>query len=274
MNKNFTLLFLILISFSCSAQKLDKIKGNKEVVDIYETLEAFTSLEVSSGLEISIKQGDEEGYHLEADSNLVDVISFEVVEDKLHIYAKSSIQSSKRLKIDLTVANLDMITINDGAEINTLNKIEATSLTLVVLDNSEYKLDLKADELSVTMGGSSKGDLAFKGEKLSVTLNDNSTLKGDLTITECVLAVNEKADFDMDGDVVDLNLTITGTASVKASVLRAETVNLIASDNCDIYVNATKNLTIYAQDKSTINLYGNPEIIIEGFKDSSRLIKK
>ena len=274
MNQYVTLLIMIVIGYSCGAQKLDKIKGNKEVVDIYQTLEAFNLLEISSGLDVSIKQGEEAGYHLETDSNLVDVIAFEVTEEKLHIYAKNSIQSSKKLKIDLTVGNLTMITINDGAELNGLNLITADTLSVIVLDNSEFKLDLKIEELQITMGGSSKGDLAIKGGKLSVTLNDNSTLKGDMTINECVLAVKERSDFDMDGDVEDLDITATESANIKAAALRAENVNIIASDDSDINVNVTKELKLYAKDKSTINLYGNPKITVEGFKDSSRLIKK
>ncbi len=274
MKIKYILLFIVATSFSCMAQKLEKIKGNKEVVDVYIELEPFTALEVSSGLEVSIKQSDEDGYHLETDSNLVDVIAFEVADGKLHIYAKNNILSSKRLNIDLDVSHLDMITLNDGAELNGINKIEATSLSIIALDNSSYKLDVSAEALKVIMNDNSKGDLALKGGTLSTILNGNSTLKGDMTINECNLEVNERSDFDMDGDVLDFKVTTTGSANIKASTLRAENVNIIASEDSELYVNATKKLVMYAQGKSTIYVFGNPEIQVDGFKDTSRLFKK
>ena len=186
----------------------------------------------------------------------------------------SIIQSNRKLKIDLNVINLKMITLNDGAELKGLNKIETDELTLIALDDSNYELDVRADDLLVTMNGDSKGDLAVKGGKLAIILNDNSTLKGDMTIKECELEVNERSEFEMDGDVEDLKLTATGSAKIKARTLRAEKVNVIAADNSEIELNATKEITLYTKDKSTFYLYGNPEIKIEGFKDSSRIIKE
>lgn len=274
MIKYFTCVLLVAISFSCSAQKLEKIKGNRDVVDVYKTLGPFNSLEISNDLKVSIKQGDKEGYHLETDANLVAVIVFEVANEKLHIYTKNNIQSSRRLNIDLDVTNLDRIILNDGSELKGLNKIESSALTLITLDTSSYNLDIGADELLVTMNGNSKGDLNVKRGDIDIILNDNSTLKGDMTLTECTLLVNERADFDMDGDVEDLKITAVGSANIRASKLRAGNVNVIASDDSEVYLNATIGLTVYAQGKSTLYIHGNPEITVEGFKDTSRLIKK
>lgn len=274
MKKKYILLFVVAICFSCNAQKADKIKGNKKVIDVYQSLDTFSALEISNGLEVSLKHGKDDEYHLETDSNLVDQIAFEITGEKLHIYTKRIIQSNRKLKIILNAKSLNSITLNDGAVLKGLNKIETSEMTLITLDNSTYKLDVRTDDLLITMNGTSKGDLAVKGGKLTAILNDNSTLKGDLTLEECELEVNERSDFNMEGDVEELTLTTTGSTKIKASKLRAQEANVIASDNSDISLNTATNLTIYAQGKSTIYVYGNPEMKIDGFKDSSRIIKK
>lgn len=274
MKQNYLVFLVLAICFSCQAQKLGKVKGNKEVIDVYQDLEDFTALEISNGLEVSIKQAATNDYHLETDSNLVEEIVFENLDGKLHIYANSMIQSSKKLNISLNLTNLDMITLNDGAELSGLNKITSTTIDLFILDKSEFNLDIEADTLKIIMNDDSKGELATRGGKANITLNENSTLKGDMTMTSLSLEINERSDFDMDGDVENLDITAIGSAKIKGSVLRALTANVTASENSEIYLNATKALTLYMQEKSTVYLYGNPEITIEGFKDSSRLIKK
>jgi hypothetical protein len=274
MKKYFTILLVIALSVSCSAQKMTKIKGNKQVVDVYHSLEEFDTVEISNGLEVSLKQGKTNDYHLETDSNLVDQIAFEIKDKKLHIYKTGNILSSRKLNIDLTVVDLKKITLNDGAEVKGVNKLESKKLTMIVLDDSEFKLDVKADELTIIMNDSSRGTLAVKGGKLFITLDDNATLKGAMTMNECTLEINKRSDFDMDGDVEDLNLIATGSTDIKASRLRSEKANVIASNNSDIYIHVTKNLALYAEGKSNIYVYGNPEIQVDGLNDRSQIIKK
>ncbi|EDM44688.1 hypothetical protein SCB49_13990 [unidentified eubacterium SCB49] len=274
MKKYFVLLLVGFVSFSGYSQKLEKIKGNKEVVDVYETLEDFNSIQISNQLEVTLKQSDVNDYHLETDSNLLDVIVFEIIDGALHIFTNKEIQSSKELTLDINFIDIDKITLYDNSEVKGLNRFEMDSLSVMVLDDSEFKLDVLTDELIVTMSNDTKGDLAVKGANLNVILNDGASLKGDLTVNDCVFAFNDSSDFEMDGDAANINVTTTGDTQTDMSELRGENVSVNTSDDSEIVLNATKSLIVYAQDDSVISIYGNPDIIMEGFKDSSMLIKK
>ncbi|NNM23930.1 MAG: hypothetical protein HKO54_10280, partial [Flavobacteriaceae bacterium] len=50
--------------------------------------------------------------------------------------------------------------------------------------------------------------------------------------------------------------------------------DLISSNSSDIYVRASKELKLYAQGKSYVYVYGNPEIVVDGLNDKSQIIKK
>lgn len=96
------LILLVLVSGSVFAQKKQKIKGNKEVVEVYKNLEPFTKVEILDELAVNLMQTQSEGYRLKTDSNLVDVIKFEVIDGTLKIYTTNRIISSKNLEIYLT----------------------------------------------------------------------------------------------------------------------------------------------------------------------------
>ena len=68
--KNLVLVCIALfLSVTLSAQKKEKIKGNKIVTDVYKTLEDFHAIEIADNLKVNITQSQENGYHLKADEN-------------------------------------------------------------------------------------------------------------------------------------------------------------------------------------------------------------
>ena len=269
-----TLLLLAFATISCGDQKKEKIKGNKEVVDVYRNLDDFSEIIISDNLEVSIKQDKTNLYHLETDENLVDAIAFEIADDVLKIYTKNRILSSKRLNITLSVSNLEKITLEDSAEIETMNKIESKELLLIALDDSKFKIDLMVDDATITMNDNSNGDVQLKGGDAKLVLNDNTYFKGKITLNTMELEINKRADFKAKGTVEDLKITATGSTDINAEELQSEKANLIANNNADVYVFASKELKLYANGKSNIYVYGNPDIQVDGLNDKSQIIKK
>lgn len=274
MKQLITLCLSLIIFTSCSAQKLTKIKGNREVTDIYKNLDEFDGIEVHGDIEVTLKRGEYNGYHLKTDENLVAVINIEVVKGVLQIKPTHRIQSSKKLELDITYTTLDEITLRDNVTLKSLNKIDLNELTFAAFDDSEYDLDINVVNGVFILNNNSKGDLKLKGGTQKMIFNENAYLKGDFTILELELEINKRADVNLKGDVVNLKLTATGTSDVKAEDLESESADIIASGKADIYVYASKTLRLYAQGKSFIYVYGNPDIQVEGLNDKSQIIKK
>ena len=90
--KKFTLLVVVLfISVTGYTQRKPKIKGNKNVIEVREDLAPFTAIELVDDLDIVIQKASQEGYALELDDNLLDVLKFKVDGGVLKISSFSSI---------------------------------------------------------------------------------------------------------------------------------------------------------------------------------------
>ena len=265
---------LMILSLTITAQKKPKIKGNKDVVEVFKNLDAFNQIEISDGLNVSLMQTTAEGYRLKADSNLIDVFKVEVVDSILKIYTTFKITSSKKQEIAITFKNLEKITLRNDAKVEGLNKFNLSEFMLDSYDGSDFELDVNSQKSIMNLNGRTNGKLQIKCDDAMMNLNDNSYLKGNLSIANLNLTLNKRADMKIEGDAENLNLITTGASDIKAKDLKVTYANLNASNTSDIYVYVTKEINIYAKGKSFIYIYGSPEIKVEGLNDKSQIIKK
>jgi len=265
---------VILLSLNLNAQKKEKIKGNKEVIEVFDNLYAFNEVIISDGLHINIMQSTSEGFRLKTDSNLINTIKFEVVDSVLQIYTSSKITSSKSLEIYLTCKELNKITLLNDAELIGQNVINGEDLLLLCFDGSKFDLDVNSKVFTLQLNNASKGKLNLRSINTAMVLNDSSFLNGSISIDNLDLTLNKKADMTIEGNCDNLNLMTSGSTDVKAKNLLATNININASNSSDIYVRASKSLSLYAKGKSNVYVYGNPEIKVEGLNDKSQIIKK
>jgi hypothetical protein len=269
-----TIAFLVLFSLTITAQKKEKIKGNKEVVEVFKNLDSFTELEIMDGLEVSLMQTNSEGYRIKADSNLIDIIRFEVFDGKLSISTNYNITSSKKLEIYVNFATLKKITLGQNAKVEGQSNFIFEDAELLCADGSKFELDIKSNNLRLQMSGNANGNLKLNTNETSMVLNDNAYLKGSLSTDNFYLTLNKRSDMKIKGSSNSLNLTTTGSSDIDARKLKTSSAVINASDSSKIRVFASKDLNITAKGKSDIYVYGNPEIKVEGLSDKSQIIKK
>jgi hypothetical protein len=273
-NKILTILILLIAGFSGYSQKKEKIKGNKEVAEIYGTLDNFNTIELNDNVKVNLTQGNKNTYQLITDQNLLNVIQFEISENILKIFTSKKIISSKKLEINLTFSALNEIILKDDTELISINKLVFNDLTFSAYNNAKYNLDLDAVTCRLNLYRGSNGKFKFKGENLKAQLNENAYLKGIVNSDILEINLKNRSDIALEGNVENLTLIAEGSTDIKAKKLRSDYVNLTASNNSDIYVHANKKLIVYAKGKSDIYVFGNPEIKIEGLNDKSKIIKK
>ena len=82
-------------------QRKPKIKGNRKVTRVTERLPAFNSILLKDDLDVALVAANSPSYQLVADDNLVDVITFKVVDSVLEIRSFYKITSRKELNITI-----------------------------------------------------------------------------------------------------------------------------------------------------------------------------
>lgn len=275
MKKGIFSIFLVFITSLCLGQKLDKITGDKEVISINHSItESFNRVEVNNNLKVIIKQTKRNSYLLTADKNLTDEVKFDIVNGVLRIHTSSKITSSKKLEILLSLSRIIELVVNDEAEVVTEGKIKTDSFNLLGNDGSKFQLTIEAEKISIVLTTKSYGKLDLKAKELSVNMRDRTELKGKLDFKELNVFLSKNAQFNVDGKGNNAYYNLEGSSELKGKGLKTSTASLASDNSTDIYVHATKDLSINAKGRSKIYVYGSPNITVEGLTNRSSIIKK
>jgi len=265
MKKSIILIVFLIISTSIYAQKKPKIKGDKDVVTMTNTIMAsFNSLEIDDALEVTLVQGEQNGYTLTTDKNLQDIVQFKVIDSVLRIYTSNEITSSRKLEISLDFMNIEHITLKNDAKIEGEGRIESEVLYINAFDSSVFEIDIEVEELIIMMQRNAGGKLKARATNAIITMNDRTDLKAAIVGEETTVNLTDTAQLKLEGDSDSAAFNLKDGAELDAKKMKVSSVNLYASNNADVYVYAGKDLELFAEGKSNIYVYGDPKIEVKG----------
>ena len=275
------LLTLCIAMLAITGFAQEKVKGNKNVTTIETKIDDFNTITFGEKFEIELIQSNAASVEIETDENLHDIIQFSVKDSVLSFRTSAKIQSSKRLKIVVNVTKaLRTIEINDDAEVSAANTLKNDSLKLIINNYAKAFLNIKNKSFTLTnnnkstFGISSKSKLNIESDKVKIELNENSKTEALIETDSLYVEMYQSAFAKFEGEVEHLELTTINSSNFSAKNLTINTCNLIIEDSSDATIQVINNLSMKTSGSSEVNLYGNPEIIIEGFRDTSTFRKK
>ena len=272
--KKFTLLFIVtILSFQGFSQRKPKIKGNKNVVEVREDLESFTAIELADDLDITIQKSSQEGYELEVDDNLIDVLKFTVEDGILKISSFYNITSKRKLDITIFFQELNSISMLNG-KISMKDVISTDRLTVRTSGAARLELNATADIIDITMEEISSGDFNLASDSLNLNLKDRIDVKLYTTGAKNSLYMYKNASAKVEGTADILMAKLYGNSSLKASGLQSNEVLLIAEDSPDAEIRALNTFQLSSKGAAKTKLYGDAKITISDFLDTSRLEKE
>ena len=273
MKKFALLIILLVISSNGYSQRKPKIKGNKNVIEVREDLEPFNAIELVDDLDIVIQKATTEGYALELDDNLVDVLKFKVDNGTLKISSFYNITGKKKLEITIFFQELNSIRMMNG-KISMKDVISTDRLRVETFGTSRLELNATADIMDINMEEISSGDFNLASDSLNLTLKDRIDVKLYTTGASNNIYMYKNASAKVEGTTDFLMAKLYGDTSLKASDLQANYVLVVAEDSPDIEVRALNTLQLSSKGGTRTKLYGEPEITILDFLDRSRLEKE
>lgn len=210
-------------------------RGNGHVVTEERSVSDFTEVKASAGMDVYLSEGDANKVVVEADENLLPLITTEVKDGKLNITTSGNIGFYKSKKVYVTYKELTDISASSGAEIVGNSVIRSERLSLNSSSGAEIKLEVFSRELSATC--SSGADIEIKGKASSFNAQASS------------------------GSELDAQ--------------KLETINGIARASSGAKINLTvkENLETHVSSGADINYYGNP-VSVNSNKSSSGSVKK
>jgi hypothetical protein len=192
------------------------ISGNGDVVEETRDISGFTAVEVSTGIDVYLTQGDGFEVMVEADENLQDVILTELKGDRLVVRTDHvNIRSAKSKKVHVTLPELSELKISSAGNCVGQTPFQCEDLRLSISSAGDLTLEVEADRIDLDI--SSSGDARISG---SAAIFDASlSSAGDLNA------------FDLVAGVVDVSVSSAGDARVHAT----EEITMNASSAGNIY---------------------------------------
>jgi hypothetical protein len=211
------------ISLCTYGQFRRTIYGNGNVVTRERKAENFTGIRVSAGIDVYLKQGNNETISVEADENIQDFILTEVRGDILNVYTEESIRDAKRKRVYVTIKEVNSIRTSSAGDVYGESPIKSDRLELSASSAGNIKLEVSAKEIKINISSS-----------------------GDITIS---------------GDTESLEADLSSAGDLNAYDLTAKEADVSVSSAGDADINVSEKLTARASSAGDINYRGNPKYI-------------
>lgn len=267
----YLILFIPILSFS---QKTEKIKGNK-IVSIQETkIDSFKIISIGDNFKINLLEG-KPMIKIETDENLHDVIEFEVDNNTLSFGLNKKITTKKKLNITIYYpSTITSIITQDNAEINSLSTMILNSLNLKTGGTSKVDLDIETSIFNYTNHERGRSELKVVADSITISLRDNSKLKGHFKSPKLVTSMYDRSSTELKGEVDSLYVDLNNRSSFDSKDLEAQYCELVTLENSKAAITISEELYIKAKGNSDINIYNDPQIILEEFTETATLYKR
>ncbi|QKJ29849.1 DUF2807 domain-containing protein [Mucilaginibacter mali] len=210
---------ILLAGLACvtafSSCMMNCVHGSGNQITESRKVADFTSIDISGGYDIVLKQDSSLSLKITADDNVMQYLRTEVNGDKLKINTKKNICAKKAISVVIGVRNLEEIKGAGAIEIKSDGKLNVKDLNIKLSGAGKVDLDLNANNL--TTRGSGATELILKGQASSH--NVNITGSGKLNAFDFVVG---KYDLETTGAsdckinvLTDLNVHSTGAADIQ-----------------------------------------------------------
>jgi hypothetical protein len=277
MIKNITLLVIAMFSLTiASAQvKLEKIKGSKIVTVTTKEVESFENVEIEEFLDVYFVKAEKTSIEIEADDNLHDIISYNVLGNTLKLTALKYPTGEKKLAIRVNYTDsLKSIVARHESKINALADINLENITIKNFDKSQSFLNIKCTNFTLIMTDKSKAEINVKADKTTIELSKEAKIKGLVASPEAKIDLYQKSEGEIEGDCQIAKIRLDNNSSLMAKKFTVIDMELVAESYTKCSVNAQKSIEISASGKTEIDLLGEPKVDLKVFTNSAILSKK
>ena len=226
---------ILLVLFIGSFLSSDDWKENRPV-------SSFSGLVTSSGIDVYLTQGNDEKLTIEAKGVEKEDVVTEVRNGTLRLTIDRrganffNFGRNRYVKAYVTFRQLSKLTASGGSDVFGQGKLTFRTLAIAVSGGSDIKLNLTADELNASASGG--------------------------------------ADLLLEGQARSLNADGSGGADLDARKLVVETGNANSSGGADVYINATRELSLKASGGSDIYYYGPARVASQNKSGGSDITRK
>jgi hypothetical protein len=169
------------------------VVGSGDISTEERMVQDFDSISASSGINVFIEEGAKPSIEIEAEDNIIPLITTEVKNSWLEIGKKIfifSLNNKKPINIFIEFTQLDEIKISSGSSVSS-DYIETDELKIVLDSGSKADLNIIAKEIEIDAGSGSVVNIEGQVKLQKIQLNSGSSYNAEeLASQECIIELN------------------------------------------------------------------------------------
>ncbi len=183
-------LFLMMVCFLAISALAQDTKVINDANAVARTLNgSFNAINVSSGIDLQITQGNNESIAVSAsDPKHIDRIKTEIVNGTLKIYYDNKgitwKSDNRKLRAYVSFKTLQKLNAAAGSQVKVNGTINVGEFALSVSSGSGFKGAVNATEIKAEVSSGAGIKISGKADKLSVDVNSGADFKGYEFVTD------------------------------------------------------------------------------------------
>ncbi len=271
-----SLLVLALFTFSTNySQNPEKIRGNRIVSIVNTEVDDFHTIALDEDFEIDILYNRIPSVEIETDENLHEVIDFMVRDGVLTFNKLKRITSKKRLHITVNYTDtLSVLEAKDNARINGPTPIDMSNGFLKTTGNSRAALTITTNNFTFEGADKAKVRLNVTADTCAIDMRGTGKIEALINAPRVKATLYERTNANIEGNCDSADIDLDNNAVFNGKNFTVNNCNVICNISSDAHLEVVKSVTIDASGTSAIYLYQNPQIIINGMTDTTKLQKR
>lgn len=223
-----TLLFLLAFTSSCYIDLDDDhlfepvVNGSGRVITEDRFVADFDKILVEGSANVILRQGDDQTVEIEADDNIIPIISTNVRGGELRIKNEQRYRTNHEVNVYITIPVVS--------------------------------------RLSIQGSGNLYGENPLAGDQLEVDISGSGNMDIEMYYTRLAVEGNGSGDFQMFGEVEEQEIKISGSGNYRAKDLNSQSCYIKISGSGQGEVKVSDLLDVEIRGSGDIIYYGNPEI--------------
>lgn len=188
MKRFFACTFILsIVLSSCHFFGGERVRGDGNVVTQARDIKGFSSVEISSALDVYITQDSNFAVKVEADNNLQELIQTRKEGNVLYIRQanNTSLEPTRDIKIYISAPLYNRLDVSGASGIKSMNRISSTEKIEVYMSGACHgELDIKAPSVSIDQSGACNLTLRGESKEASLQASGSSDIKAFDFLTE------------------------------------------------------------------------------------------
>lgn len=207
--------FLIIAFLSTSHTFAQRISGKGAIVSENIELPTITGVGLGISADVYLMQGSSQEITIKGQKNIIDNIKTEVKKGSWSIEFKKDVNNYEDLKIYITLATLEEVSIGGSGSIIGKSKFgNLGNLDIAIGGSGDIKLSVEAKDISCSIGGSGEIDLEGTGNDLSISVGGSGDVEAfNLQVQNCDISSAGSGDINVNVSE-KLNVSIVGSGDV------------------------------------------------------------